>query len=286
VVLNLVLTVVEVAIGIIAGSLMLLADALHNFSDCGALVIALVARRIAGRKADRRFTFGYRRAELIGAVVNLTTLVIVGLYLAYEAVMRFIAPQPVEGGLVMIAAGVALIVDVFTAALLWAMVRGSLNLKAAFVHNLSDALSSVAVLLGGAAIVAWGWTVVDPVLTIVIAVYVIIHATAMFKRTASILMNGSPADADVGALIADLRDVSGVLDIHHVHVWELHEHERAMEAHVVIDCSRAGDLEAIKETLKRLLRKQFAIEHCTLEFELADETGQSNCTDTGSVPQH
>lgn len=151
---------------------------------------------------------------------------------------------------------------------------------------LADALTSVAVLLRGAAIVLWGWKIVDPILTITIAAYVIIHASTMFRRTASILMNGSPADTDAEALIPNLQAVAGVIDVHHVHVWELDEHERAMEAHVVIDCSRAGDLESIKKALKRQLREQFAIEHCTLEFELADETGRSNCTDTGTVPQH
>lgn len=282
-VVNLLLTVFEAVIGLLAGSLMLLADALHNLNDCASLLIALVARRIARRKADRRFTFGYRRAELIGAMINITTLVIVGLYLVYEAVLRFIAPQPVEGGLVMVAAGVALVVDVATAALLWAMAKGSLNVRAAFVHNLSDAFSSVAVLIGGAAILVWGWTIVDPILTIAIAGYVMIHGSAIFRRTASILMGGSPPDVDLDVLALRLRDVSGVMDVHHIHVWELDEHRRAMEAHVVVPSTNAGDLEAIKRQLKDLLEAQFRIEHCTLEFELANESEESECGDGGRL---
>jgi cobalt-zinc-cadmium efflux system protein len=282
-VVNLALTVFEAVVGLLAGSLMLLADALHNLNDCASLLIALVARRIARRKADRRFTFGYKRAELIGAMINITTLVIVGLYLVYEAVVRFIAPKPVQGGLVMIAAGVALIVDVATAALLWAMARGSLNVRAAFVHNLSDAFSSVAVLIGGAVILAWGWTIVDPILTITIAGYVMIHGSGMFRRTASILMGGSPPDVDMDKLIAALGATDRVVDVHHVHVWELDEDKRAMEAHVVIPSTCASDLETIKQRLKNLLKTQFGIEHCTLEFDLASERDQSNCGDSGKL---
>jgi cobalt-zinc-cadmium efflux system protein len=285
VVLNLGLTVVEVVVGMMAGSLMLIADALHNFGDCGALVVALVARRISRRAADDRFTFGYRRAELIGAVVNLTALVIVGLYLIYEAAMRLMSPADVAGTPVMIAATVALAVDVLTAVLLRSMARGNLNVRAAFVHNLSDALTSVAVILGGAAIALWGWTIVDPLLTFVISIYIIVHGSLMFRRAASTLMNASPPEADVAGITRALCNCADVVNVHHVHLWELHEGEQSLEAHVVIERHDAGEIEEIKRRIKELLRDDHGVGHSTLEFEFDDEGPRGRCADESGI-QH
>jgi cobalt-zinc-cadmium efflux system protein len=263
---------------------MLIADALHNFGDCGALVVALVARRISRRKADERFTFGYRRAELIGAIVNLTALVIVGLYLIYEAVVRLSSPAEVAAGPVMIAAGVALVVDVLTAVVLRDMARGSLNVRAAFVHNLSDALSSVAVLLGAGAIALWGWSVVDPVLTLVIAVYVIVHGAVMFRKAATTLMNATPSESTVDEVTRCMCRLDGVIDVHHVHLWELHEGHATVEAHVVIARGDSGDMEAIKRRVKAALRDDYGIDHSTLEFEFDDEGRRGECSDETAAP--
>lgn len=279
VVINLGLTVVEVVVGVMAGSLMLIADALHNFSDGGALVVALVARRISRRSADERFTFGYRRAELVGAIVNLTTLLIIGLYLVYEAIVRLASPHPVAGGPVMIAAGVALVLNLFTVLLLRSMARGSLNVRAAFVHHLADALSSLAVLLGGGAIALWGWSAIDPILTIVIAVYILIHGSSMFRQAATTLMNATPEGADAGAIARDLCCLEDVVGVHHVHLWELHEGERSLEAHVVVERDHAADMESIKQRIKRCLCDEHDIRHSTLEFEFEDEGPRGECAD-------
>ncbi|MEX2382848.1 MAG: cation diffusion facilitator family transporter, partial [Opitutales bacterium] len=137
VIVNLGLSVFEFVAGIISGSVALMADALHNTNDAAALLIAYIARKISRKGADHLFTFGYRRAELIGAMIQLTALILVGLYLVVEAVQRFRNPQPLLGIWIMAASGVALLVDVVTAWLLWAMSKGSLNVRAAFLHNLT-----------------------------------------------------------------------------------------------------------------------------------------------------
>ena len=137
VIVNLGLSVFEFVAGAISGSVALMADALHNTNDAAALLIAYIARKISRKGADGQYTFGYRRAELIGAMIQLTALILVGLYLVYEAVRRFFDPEPLLGGWIMAAAGVALVVDVITAWLLWSMSKGSLNVKAAFLHNLT-----------------------------------------------------------------------------------------------------------------------------------------------------
>ena len=279
--LNLLLTLVEVIAGIFAGSLALLADALHNFNDCGSLVIALVARRIARRPSDLRRTFGYRRAEIVGALINLTILVVVGLYLMGEGVHRLFAPRPVEGWTVVGVATVALIVDLGTAALLFAMSRGNLNVRAAYLHNISDAIASVGVILAGAAVLAWGAYWVDPLVTLVIASYILWQSLAMISRSVHILMEGAPADVENDELVATLEAIVGVIEVHHVHIWELDEHHRALEAHIVVDDEHLQRWADIKHQIKQQLVERFRIHHSTLEFEAPGEAACQPCPQPG-----
>lgn len=266
--LNLLLTVVEVVGGILSGSLALIADAVHNFNDAAALLIAWIARRVARRKPDDRFTFGYRRAELIGAMVNLTTLIVVGLYLLYEAGERLINPEPILGPWVVAVAGVALLVDIGTAVLLWAMSKGNMNVYAAFIHNLTDAAASVAVLIGGALVWWKGWTWVDPLLTAAIAAYILYMSIGMFRRTASILMENAPPGVDLDAVRALLVEPEAVGEITHFHVWELDEEHAALEACLTIDGSTTvTESNDLARELKDRLRDEQKIQHATLEFE-------------------
>ena len=164
---NTALTLGQIVGGILSGSLSLIADALHNLSDAASLVIALIARKI-GRGPPYAFkTFGYRRSETIAALINLVTLIIVGLYLIYEAIGRLFSPQPIEGWTVVVVAGIALVVDIVTAFLTYTMSKNSMNIKAAFLHNVSDALASVGVVIAGTLILLYGWYWADTVLTLI-----------------------------------------------------------------------------------------------------------------------
>lgn len=271
VVVNLGLSLFEFVAGVISGSVALMADALHNTNDAAALLIAYIARKISRKGADEKYTFGYRRAELIGAMIQLTALILVGLYLVYEAVRRIFEPEPLLGGWIMAAAGLALVVDVVTAWLLWAMSKGSLNVKAAFLHNLTDAGASVAVLLGGAAIYWLDWSWVDPVLTLLIAGYILYMSIGMLRKTARILMQGTPPDLSLSEVAEAIEDVQGVGNAHHLHVWELDEHHRALEAHIVIGSKRSmAELESLKAAVKTRLAGRFSIRHSTLEMESAE----------------
>jgi len=276
VVLNQLLTVGEVAAGFYSGSVALLSDAAHNFNDANALLITWIARKISRKSANERYTFGYRRAELIGAVINLTLLAAIGVYLIYEGVSRFIAPQEIMGGLMAAASLLALIVDVATAILLWSMSQGSLNVKTAFVHNLVDALGSVAVLIGAGAIIYLDWQWIDPALTLMIAGYVLWQVITMLPQAATILMEGAPDHLDLESLIDDLGSVDSVEDVHHVHVWQLDEQHQALEAHIVIPREASDQLDEIKMHLKRKLSEEFGIEHSTLEFEFPDLAGEKD----------
>ncbi|BCX80963.1 cobalt-zinc-cadmium efflux system protein [Methylomarinovum caldicuralii] len=274
---NVLLTVVQMVGGILSGSLALVADALHNLADAGSLAVALVARWIAKRPADQWRTFGYQRAELIGALINLTTLLLIGLYLIYEALLRFVNPQPIEGWTVVYVGAFALVVDVATALLTYAGSKHSANIRAAFLHNVADALGSVAVIVAGTLVIRYGWHLADPVCTVLIAAYVLRHGWVEMKHTIRILMQSTPADINLAELIHTLESVEGVCGVHHVHVWEIDEHRRSLEAHVVIDPDDASRIEAIKQRLKRRLEERYHIGHSTLEFELATPETVSAC---------
>ena len=269
--LNLLLTVVELLGGVISGSLSLVADALHNFSDCGSLFIALVARRISRRPSDKRRTFGYRRAEVIGALINLTVLIVVGLYLVNEAIWRYFYPQEIEGWTVIAIACVALVVDVATAVLLIAMSHGNLNVRAAFLHNVSDALGSIGVIIVGAAVLLWQIYLLDVLVTLLIATYILWQSITMIRESIHILMESVPEDIDIDNVVEGLSNVEGVEDIHHVHIWQLDEHHRALEAHIVIRPALAEAMPTIKRQLKQWLNSVAGIRHSTLEFELGNE---------------
>jgi cobalt-zinc-cadmium efflux system protein len=279
--LNLLLTLFEAVAGLLAGSLALLADALHNFNDCASLIIALIARRIARKPSDRKRTFGYRRAEIIGALINLTVLVVVGLYLVFEAVARLLEPTQIDGWMVVGAAGVALVIDVATAALLFAMSRANLNLRAAFLHNVSDALASVGVIFAGAMILWFGIYWFDAAITLVIAAFILWTSLSMIGRSIHILMESAPSDVDPDVLTSELEALSGVVEIHHLHLWELDEQHRALEAHVVVDAAHLHRWTEIKQEIKSCLSKRFQIHHSTLESESPGEEACAPCRPNG-----
>ena len=264
------LTAAQVAGGLFAGSLALIADALHNFSDMASLLIAFAARKIARRPADERMTFGYGRIEIVAALINYTTLIIVGVYLIYEGGMRMIDPPEVRGWWVVILGGVALVIDTLTAVLTWSMQKGSVNIRALFLHNLSDALASVAVIVGGALIILYDIAWVDPAITILIALYILWLAVTEIGGPVRTLMLGSPPDLDCDVVIEAMRGVGGVRDVHHVHLWQMQEHEVALDCHVVLTGAGWTDIEAVKAKTKTMLGERFDISHSSLEFEHED----------------
>lgn len=266
---NLGLTVAQIVGGIVSGSLALIADALHNFSDAISLIIAFAARKIARRPRDADMTFGYGRVEVVAALINYTTLIVIGLYLLYEAAMRFAGPQDVEGWLIVIIAGIALVVDAATALLTYTMSKSSVNIRAAFLHNVADALGSIAVIVAGTLILLYDWRLIDPIVTVMIAGYILWQSFREIGPVIRILMLGSPPDIETRGVLDAVRDVPGVTGIHHAHFWQMNEHHAALDAHVVIEEGRWNDADAIKERIKAVLSDRFDIEHTTLELECA-----------------
>ncbi|UWP99133.1 cation diffusion facilitator family transporter [Aliiroseovarius crassostreae] len=264
---NVLLTVAQIIGGVLSGSVALIADAIHNLSDAASLAIAFFARKIARRPTDAQMTFGYKRVELVAALINLTTLVVIGIYLAYEGIMRFFEPPEVAGWLVIIVAGVALVVDVITALLTWSMAKDSANIRAAFLHNVADALGSVAVIVVGVLIVAFDWYLADPIATLGIAAYIIWMGLGELRGVARILMLGAPPGLDVEDVIRAMEMEEGVEEVHHVHLWQISEEVTSLEAHVVVTPINWSDANAVKTALKTTLNNRFGIGHVTLDME-------------------
>ncbi len=220
---------------------------------------------------------GYKKAELVGALINTTTLILAGLYLMYEAVWRLIEPQEVKGWIVVWLAGLALVIDVITALLTFSMSKGSMNIRAAFIHNVSDALSSVGVIIAGTLILIYQWHWADVVATFVISAYILWQGQKMLRSSAGMLMDGVPEGLSIDELVEAMEGVDGVTGVHHVHVWHMNEHDLAMEAHVVVARLDTESCEPVKRKVKLLLRDRFDIAHSTLELESVGESdGHAN----------
>ena len=267
IVLNLIITIAEVIGGIVANSLALLSDALHNLSDTTSLGISLIARKISRKDADKSRTFGYKRAEIIGAFINLLTLVIIALFLIKEGVERFFDPREIQGNVMLIVAVVGLLGNIGTALVLMGRFKSSINLKSVFVHIVSDALSSVGVIIGGWLIIQYGVYWVDSLLTLIIGAYILAHSYGMLRTTIDILMESTPREIDWDKVNRLMEEADGVQGVHHLHIWRLDEQNICLEAHVVINKRDLEALEQIKTQLKDTLNQRFNINHSTLEFE-------------------
>jgi cobalt-zinc-cadmium efflux system protein len=278
VLVNVGLTVAQIVGGIVGGSLALVADAIHNLSDAVSLGIAFAARRIGRRPASDDMTFGYGRAEVVAALVNYTTLIVIAIYLVYEAIWRLFEPQGVDGWIVVIVAGVALTVDLITAVLTYRMSKESMNIRAAFLHNLADALGSVAVIVAGTLIILFDWTIADALITLAIAGYILWLVATEIGGVIRILMLGTPPDLSPAAVLETLRGLDGVDDVHHLHIWQLDEQESSLEAHVVMSPGGRSAAE-VKRAAKEAVADRYGIRHSTFEIEGVEE----DCPDVETV---
>ncbi|MEP2437234.1 MAG: cation diffusion facilitator family transporter, partial [Roseibium sp.] len=211
----------------------LLEDLAHKAMEEAAEKVA-IEYGLAWVRADKLMTFGYAQGEVVAALINLTTLLIIGFYLFVEAINRFADPQPVEGWTVIWVAGVALVIDLATAFITHRGAKDSINMKAAFLHNVSDAMASVGVIVAGALILLYELYVADLVITVIIAGYVIWQGVTLLPRTVRLLMGAVPDELEFDRIVAFLENQRGIESAHHVHVWNLGEHHRALETHVVL----------------------------------------------------
>jgi cobalt-zinc-cadmium efflux system protein len=276
--INLVLLVAEAVGGFITGSLAVLADAGHVLSDVGAIVLALIAARLAARPASSRRTFGYQRSEVLAALANGLTLVAVSVFIGIEAIGRLSDPPGIEGGGVL-ALGVAGLLG--NAVATWWLARGEredINLEGVLRHSFADALGSLGVVIAGAWVIAGGSDIVDPIVGLLISVLVLFSSWRLIKEPFDVLMEAAPADLDVDGMGAAICQVPGVRSVHDLHVWTVTAGFPALSAHVVV--ARGADRDLILRQLEVELGESFGIEHTTLQIEEEASGGLINLGDT------
>ena len=265
--LNIVFVAIEAFYGWRATSLALLADAGHNLSDVAGLALAWVAA-LAGRlPPDQRHTYGWQRASILAAFANAILLLVVMGSLIWEAVHRLQSPTPIAGVTVMVVAAVGVVVNGATAALFMAGRASDMNIRGAFLHMAADALVSLGVVAAGALYLWAGWLWLDPVVSIVIALVIIVGTWSLLAQSLHLLFDGVPEGVDFGAVDAWLRRQPGVCEVHDLHIWAMSTTEIALTAHLVMPAGHPGD--AFFEDLAKALRARFNIAHPTLQVEIA-----------------
>lgn len=270
--LNLLITIAQVVGGIVSGSLALISDALHNFSDVLSLGFSLFAHKLSRKKASLDQTFGYKRAELIAAFINANTLIIVAVLLIYGAIERFFNPQEIQSNLVIWLALLGIAVNGFSVLLLKKDANHNINMKSAYLHLLTDMMASVAVLVGGLLMKYFGWFWVDSVMTILIAIYLIVVGVDLLKKATKMLMLFTPEHIDIKAIVREVHKVKGVNKLHHIHVWHLNDEELHLEAH--LDCSEDIKMSEFNDLLyqvEMVLFQKFHINHINIQPEFKKE---------------
>jgi cobalt-zinc-cadmium efflux system protein len=258
-------TVVEIVGGIFTGSLALLADAGHMLFDTVAIGLALVAIALAGRPSTPRRSFGFQRAEILAAFVNGLTLVLVSGWITWEAVQRFRDPPEILGGWMLAVAFAGLAVNVVSAAILMRSERETLNVEAALRHVLADLLGSAGVLVAAVVILLTGWTVVDPLVSLAIALLIVASAWSVLRDSTAILMEETPSGIDADAVARAIVSVPGVTSVHDLHVWRITSGFDALAAHVLV--GRGEDCHGLRREIETELESRFEITHTTLQVD-------------------
>ena len=269
VLLNVAITVGEVVGGLWSGSVALLSDAAHNFSDVLSLIIAWFAHRTArNRKQNIRQTYGYKRAEIVAAFINAGTLIVVALFLVFESIIRLMHPQRVESDTVIYLAAFSIVANGLSVLLLHSSSKHNLNMKAAYWHLFSDMLTSVAVLAGGLVMKYYGIYNVDAILGIGIALYLIYLGVHLWWEAFEILMQFAPKEIRINDINRRLSQIPEIKNIHHIHIWQLNENEIHFEAHILLGHDiKISEFDRISEEVERILRDEFGIRHTNLQPE-------------------
>jgi cobalt-zinc-cadmium efflux system protein len=267
--LNFLITVVEVIGGLVSGSLSLLSDALHNFSDGIAIIISCIAIRLSRQPHTKKYTFGLKRAEILAAAVNASVLIIICFYLFKESYERLTSPQPIKGSLMITVASVGLIANVIGTLLLKKGSRENINIRSAYLHLLGDAVSSAAVIIGGLCIYFFQVYWVDPILTVLISIYILEESYQIVKEAVNVLMMGTPQRISLENIREELEKIPGIRDVHHVHLWRLSEKDIHFEAHidVVDEDMPVRQTTRLSEKIEEKLKQNHGITHTTLQFE-------------------
>ncbi len=265
--LNILITVAQVIGGVLANSISLLSDAMHNFSDVISLVISYFANLLSGRKNTARRTFGYKRAEIIAAFINSATLILIAFILGKEAIGRFKEPEVVSADIVIYMALLSIIINTLSVSILSKDAKDSMNMRSSYLHLLSDVITSIAVMVGGFAMKYFNLFWLDGVLTIIIAIYLLIVSWKLFYESLKVLMQFVPENIDIKKISDELSNIDSVVNIHHVHIWQLSENDIHFECHVDMEKDiTISQFESIVPQIREVLER-YNINHYNIQPE-------------------
>ncbi|HHI02121.1 MAG TPA: cation transporter [candidate division Zixibacteria bacterium] len=267
--LNIAITISEIIGGLMTGYLALLADAVHNLSDVAALVLAYIGDRGAARPPTKKATYGFKRLEVMTAFISAVSLVVIAIYIFYEAYRRFLDPQPISNPtLLLVIASIGLLGNVLSVWILHAAQKSSLNIKTAFLHMLYDTLSSAAVILGAVVIINTGWLYLDPILSVIIGLMILWSSFDVLKEATIIFFEGVPRGIKFDEVALAINGFPKIINVHHLHIWSLSSSEIALSCHI---CLAKADYHLAPETIRAigdLMQHKFGIGHCTIQAEM------------------
>ncbi len=266
--LNLSISIAELIGGILSGSISLISDSIHNFSDVLSLIISYIANKLAKKEATENYTFGYKRSEIIAAFLNSATLIVLAFFILYEAVGRFVHPVVVSSNLVIWLALGSIIVNGLSVLFIKNDAKENMNMKSAYLHLFGDMMTSIAVLIGGILMKYFQLYWIDPVFSILIAIYLIYMSWDIFKSSLKIMMQFTPDNIDIKQISKDISKLEGLKNIHHIHIWQINEHDIMFEAHIDLENNiRITNFEQILKIISNYLHDNYNISHITLQPE-------------------
>lgn len=279
IVLNLGFTIIEFIIGYTSNSLALIADASHNLSDVASLIISLIGLKLAQKAATWVYTYGYKKASILASLINSVILIAVVINIFVEGVKRLNSPPEVVGRAIIITALIGVFINTISAFLFYKDQKEDINIKGAYLHLMLDAVISVGVVISGVIIYYTGWTIVDPLISFVVGIVILVSTWSLLKESLKLTLDGIPKDIDIGEIRQLIADNQEVTDVHHVHIWALSSTENALTAHVSLmdDAFSAKRISKIKKKIKHQL-EHHDIHHATIEIESSlDDCGDENC---------
>jgi cobalt-zinc-cadmium efflux system protein len=275
--------VAEVVGGLLSNSLALLSDAGHMLTDNLALLLSFFAMKFASMPATERKTFGFFRLEILAAFVNGIVLVLISLYIMYEAYLRLVHPRPVHGMLMLVVAAIGLVANVIGALFLFKHSHTSLNIRGAYLHIIGDALSSVGVVIGGVIILYTGWYLIDPILSFLISLVIIYGAWSLVKESVNILLEAAPAHINIDSIAAEITKIEGVREAYHIHLWTITSGVYALSAHVLIDDRLVSNSRELSDRIRTLLAEKFKVAHSTIQLECEKCDMNPMCSLPGAI---
>ncbi len=266
--LNAGISLAELIGGVISGSISLISDAIHNFSDVISLIVSYIANKLSKRDATEKQTFGYKRSEIIAAFLNSATLIILAVFILFEAVERFINPVEISSNLVIWLALGSIVVNGLSVLFIKKDAEGNMNMKSAYLHLFGDMMTSIAVLIGGILMKYFHIFWIDPVFSILIAIYLLYLSWDIFKSSLKIMMQFSPEHIDIKEIAKEVAKIKDVKNLHHIHIWQINEHDIMFEAHLDLENDvKITDFERILKSVEDYLHDKYEIHHVTLQPE-------------------